>query len=63
MKEIQLLKISDERRFQLGAGILALSYIDENTIMSSGYDTFIRIFDIRSNKWYFILFLIHLESI
>ena len=27
-----------------------MSYINESTIMSSGYDTFIRIFDIRSNK-------------
>ncbi|CAF0710629.1 unnamed protein product [Brachionus calyciflorus] len=37
-------------RLRIGSGVLALSYIDENLIMSAGYDTFIRIFDIRSNK-------------
>lgn len=37
--------------YKKGAGILALSYIDENTVMSAGYDTFIRIFDTRSNIW------------
>ncbi|RNA41049.1 F-box WD repeat-containing 4 [Brachionus plicatilis] len=35
---------------KIGGGILSLSFIDENTVMSAGYDTFIRIFDLRSNK-------------
>ena len=52
LKEIQNLQPRNTKGYKKGAGILALSYIDENTIMSSGYDTFIRIFDIRSNKWY-----------
>ncbi len=51
LEEIQILKPSNRNEYKKGAGILALAYIDENTIMSSGYDTFIRIFDLRSNKW------------
>lgn len=42
---------SNSEPFRRGAGILALSYIDENTLMAAGYDTFIRIFDLRTNMW------------
>lgn len=41
-------------KIRIGAGVLALSYIDEKTVMSAGYDTFIRIFDLRSNQWYIL---------
>ncbi len=34
-----------------GAGILALNFIDETTLLAAGYDTFIRIFDLRANRW------------
>lgn len=50
LKELQILK-PPKKAFMHGAGILALSYIDENILMGSGYDTFIRIFDLRSNQW------------
>lgn len=51
LKEVYRLLPKNRREYKRGAGILALSYIDENTLMSSGYDTYIRIFDLRSNKW------------
>ncbi len=51
LKEIQAFQPSNKIEYKKGAGILALSFIDENTLMSAGYDTFIRIFDLRSNKW------------
>jgi hypothetical protein len=51
LKEIQTLQPSNRIEYKKGAGILALSYIDENSLMSAGYDTFIRIVDLRSNKW------------
>ncbi len=51
LKELQLLRPSPNKAYKYGAGILALSYIDDSTLMAAGYDTFIRIFDLRSNKW------------
>ena len=50
--EVQLLLPAIGGSYKIGAGILALSYIDENTVMSAGYDTFIRVFDLRSKRWY-----------
>lgn len=50
LKEINLPKPASNE-FKFGAGILALSYIDENIVICAGYDTFIRVFDLRSNKW------------
>ena len=51
LKEVQTLQPSNRIEYKKGAGILALSYIDENSLISAGYDTFIRIVDLRSNKW------------
>ena len=50
-KEIQVLMPSNEKLFKRGAGILALSYIDEKTLLAAGYDTFIRVFDLRTQTW------------
>lgn len=41
---------STDNMFKRGAGILALSYIDENTLLAAGYDTFMRIFDLRNGS-------------
>ncbi len=51
-KESQVLLPNLNGVYKIGAGVLALSFIDESTVMSAGYDTFIRVFDLRSNKWY-----------
>ena len=42
---------SNDKPFKRGAGILAISFIDENTLLGAGYDTFIRVFDLRSQNW------------
>jgi WD40 repeat protein len=60
-KEINSLKPFNNKPYKRGAGVLALSYIDENTLMAAGYDTFIRIFDLRSNNWYFFLLLVNIK--
>lgn len=52
MKQVQYLQPSSGARYKYGAGILTLGFIDQNCIVSSGYDTYIRVHDIRSNKWY-----------
>ncbi len=52
MVETSVLKLSTDTSFRVGAGVLALNYLDENTIISSGYDTFIRTFDLRTNEWF-----------
>ncbi len=51
-KETNILMPSNEKPFKPGAGILALNFIDDNTVLAAGYDTFIRIFDLRSQNWY-----------
>ena len=51
LREVQKLLPRNKQDYKRGAGIMALNYIDENTLMSSGYDTYIRIFDLRSNRW------------
>ena len=58
LKEINALQPSGpkETAYKVGAGILALNYIDDNTLIASGYDTFIRVFDLRTNTRYFIFF-------
>ena len=52
LTEMNVLKLSRGTTFRVGAGVLALNYIDDNTLISSGYDTFIRIFDLRSKTWF-----------
>ena len=52
LTETNVLNLSRGTTFRVGAGILALNYIDDNTLISSGYDTFIRVFDLRSNTWF-----------
>ena len=51
MIETRVMHLSKDSSFKVGAGILALNYLDESTLISSGYDTFIRVFDIRTNRW------------
>ena len=52
LKEINVLHLPKNNSFRIGAGVLALNYIDENTLISSGYDSFIRVFDLKTNKWF-----------
>jgi hypothetical protein len=47
----QILMPSNQNLYMRGAGILALNFIDERTLLAAGYDTFIRIFDLRTGQW------------
>lgn len=47
----QIFMPTRNKSYQRGAGILALTFIDENTIVAGGYDTFTRIYDTRIQNW------------
>lgn len=40
------------REHKIGAGVLDMQFEDEHTLLTCGYDTYVRMWDLRTNKWY-----------
>lgn len=46
-----------------GAGVSDVKFRDENTVFAAGYDSMVRLYDLRSNKWYIFLMTTLFHSI
>lgn len=40
------------REHKIGAGVLDMQFEDEHTLLTCGYDTYVRMWDLRTNQWY-----------
>lgn len=40
------------RDHKIGAGVLDMQFEDEHTLLTCGYDTYVRMWDLRTNQWY-----------